>query len=93
MDVQQGKGAPFVRETKDVLQSIEDLCLSWCKVQPFTGGRFGGWVSENFLGLSRLLQWLYSRLDLMASDKDPFVTPTKDLKKWYSHELKGWLEA
>jgi hypothetical protein len=89
----KGKSTPFVDETQEVLSGIEDLNLSWCKVQPFTGGKFGGWVSENFLGLSRLLKWLYSRLDEVASDKEPFVQPDLPLKKWLAPSLKGWLKA
>jgi hypothetical protein len=89
----KGKSTAFVEETQEVLRGIEDLNLSWCKVQPFTGGKFGGWVSENFLGLSRLLKWLYSRMDEVASDKEPFVEPNLPLNKWLAPSLKGWLKA
>jgi hypothetical protein len=88
----KGKCSAFLSEATAMLQGLEDLNLSWCKLQPFSGGKFGGWVSENFLGLSRVLKWLYSRLDEVATDKEPFVQPETPLKKWLAKDLKRWLQ-
>jgi hypothetical protein len=87
----KGKCSAFLDEATSVLQGVEHLHLSWCKLQPFSGGKIGGWVSENFLGLSRVLKWLYSRLDQVASDKEPFVQPETQLEKWLAKDLKRWL--
>ena len=32
--------------------------VEWCKVAPYTGEKFGGWVSENHLALMRLSNWI-----------------------------------
>jgi len=48
---ERGKNELFLQYSKMVLQSVKILKLSWCKVLPYCGGKFGGWVSENYLGL------------------------------------------
>ena len=49
----QRKGTAFSSRMKNTLDSIEKLCLAWCKMQPYrSGGKFGGWVSENYLSMT-----------------------------------------
>ena len=36
---------------------IMELHLSWCKTQPYTTDKLGGWISENFLGFARIMPW------------------------------------
>ena len=65
------KGAPFVKHMMGMLESIHELGLCWCPILPYKGGKFGGWVSENYLTMSRLLKWFYSVLDEIAPDAEP----------------------
>jgi hypothetical protein len=45
---------------KDILDSVAKLKLDWCVALQLTGPNFGGWVSENYLDLARLIRWFYS---------------------------------
>jgi hypothetical protein len=87
----KGKSPAFIKETAKLLEWVEDLKLSWCKVIPYRGGKLGGWVSENYLALSRLLRWVYSRLDELAVDREPFVEPDLPLDRWTVKPLNEWL--
>jgi hypothetical protein len=51
------KSAFFSRYTKNSLECIQKLNMSWCKCIIYESGNFGGWVSENYLSLGRLLPW------------------------------------
>ena len=83
---------PFVRAMESQFQSIGKLKLSWMKTLPYKAGKFGGWVSENYLALSRLLKWFYSSLDLITSDAAPWIQPNKHPDKWSMVDNKGWLQ-
>ncbi len=86
----KGKHRSFVRHAEGVLESIQALGLKWCKAIPYSSGKLGGWVSENYLALSRVIKWFYSRLDHIADDKK-FVQPCIPQKKWVMDDNKGWL--
>ena len=86
------KMKPFVRAMESQFLSIDKLKLSWMKTLPYKAGKFGGWVSENFLAISRLLKWFYSSLNLIASDAAPWIEPNKHPDKWSMVDNKGWLQ-
>jgi hypothetical protein len=86
------KGAPFVKHMKGYLESLQDLNLCWCPILPYKGGKFGGWVSENFLTMSRLLKWFYGVLDEIAPDAEPWSEPNKPMKDWLGKDCKMWLK-
>jgi hypothetical protein len=85
------KMAPFVRAMKKQFESLDKLKLSWIKTLPYKAGKFGGWVSENYLAISRLLKWFYSSLALIASDPAPWHEPNKPPDKWSMVDNKAWL--
>jgi hypothetical protein len=88
------KADPFARQMKDLLFSVEELKLSWIKILAYRGGKFGGWVSENYLAMSRILKWFYSLLHRIASDKKIWVEPVdKPKDKWPAKDNKSWLQA
>jgi hypothetical protein len=41
------KSASFCRYTKNSLECIQKLNISWCKCIAYKSGNFDGWVSEN----------------------------------------------
>jgi hypothetical protein len=86
------KGKAFVRQMKGLLESLQKLHLSWCPVLPYKGGKFGGWVSENYLTMSRLLKWFYSVLDEIAPDDKPWSEPDRPMKDWTGEDCKHWLK-
>jgi hypothetical protein len=87
------KSTSFAKEMKKIMESLDELKLSWLKILPYKeSGKFGGWVSENFVAMSRILKWFYSLLDRVASDKAPWVEPVdKPHKNWTIVDNKGWL--
>ncbi len=89
---EKGKKASFIAEIKGILESVEELQLSWCRVIAFPGGKLGGWVSENYLGLSRLLKWFYSHLANVSVDKE-FTEPTTPWRIWNGAVCKAWLKS
>ena len=64
----RGAGATFVRYTKGILESIQNLKLSWCKAIPYKNGKLGGWVSESYLAMARLNKWFYSGIIHINAD-------------------------
>ena len=34
----------------------------------YEGGKFPGWVSENYMAMGRLCKWVYSYFDCVAED-------------------------
>jgi hypothetical protein len=51
----RGKNAAFVRYLDGTLDLLQLLGIDWCCCVPYKSVKFGGWVSENYLGGSRLL--------------------------------------
>lgn len=86
------KGKAFGEYATGILESIEVLKLAWVKVLPFSEGTFGGWISENMLGLARITPWLYSRIDCVANDPE-FVEPPHPIEKWVKTDMSKWLIA
>jgi len=88
----RGRYDAFLKSMDSVLESVQSLCLGWCKALPYRGGTFGGWVSENFLCIARLLPWVYSRLPQVAADPAVYTDPDdKPMSKWTKKENIAWL--
>jgi hypothetical protein len=87
------KSTSFAKEMTKIMESLDHLKLSWLKILPYKeSGKFGGWVSENFVAMSRILKWFYSLLDRVASDKVAWVEPVdKPQNNWTAIDNKGWL--
>jgi hypothetical protein len=86
----RGKNAAFVRYLEGTLESLQLLGLDWCRCVPYKSGKFGGWVSENYVAVSRLLTWLFRGIDSIAPD-----TPTDDpeipQRRWNKRQNCHWL--
>ena len=89
---QQNKGASIRRELLQMTSEVEQLHLSWCKVQPFKGEKLGGWVSENFMGFARIAPWAYSCIERIREDP-PFIAPDKAINRWTGEECKDFLRS
>jgi len=85
------KAQPFVRKMKGMMESINELNLSWLPILPFKGGKFGGWVSENFLTMSRVMAWFYSSLDEIAADQETWTEPDRQMQDWTGDDCAKWL--
>ena len=51
-----------------MLESLQDLILSWCKTVTYRRSKFGAWVSETYLATDYLNKWFYVPVDVMNSD-------------------------
>lgn len=86
-------GKQFIRYGENVLEELMSLGLPWCKIMKYSNtGRFGGWVSENYLGFSRFIPWFYSVIDEMTDDI-PYVQPNKSVDQWNKSECKAWMRS
>ena len=88
----RGKYDSFQKSMDSVFESVQSMNLGWCKALPYRGGTFGGWVSEIFLCIARLLPWVYSRLLHVAADPAIYTDPDeKPMSKWTKKENIAWL--
>ena len=76
-----------------VLQDVKQLNLDWCKLFPYCGGKFGGWMAENYLAMSRVNCWFYSMIHTLPIEKEYAGDPIKCQTKWIKKENEGWLRA
>ena len=87
----RGTRASFYRYTAPLLESIADLKLDWCKAQPYTGGKLGGYVSENYVALAKLSKWFYTGLHYLTED-EAYVEPVGlPWTHWIKPHNVGWL--
>ena len=83
--------ANFYKLTNGILEPIQALRVEWCKVLPFSNTKFGGWVSENYLGFSRLMLWFYSLLRFVPSPIE-YIQPNIDQNKWSRKQNEEWMK-
>ena len=60
------RNAPFMKSIALRMNNVNQLRLSWCKVEQFSSDKnlTGGWLAENFLGYSRLFPIWYANLGI-----------------------------
>jgi hypothetical protein len=75
-----------------ILDMIKLKNLSWCKVLPYSEGKFGGWVSENFLAIARIADWFFSIL-IFLPERSAYQDPTRPYSQWTKKENIAWLQA
>lgn len=83
----------FLRMTNTVLGEVKSLNIHWCKILEYPStDKFGGWVSENFLAMSRLANWFYSFVTFLP-EADEYSDPRSNYKTWSKPMNQKWLEA
>lgn len=92
--VAQNKWSSFARSIKNYLDAFQTMTIDWIAVLPYKGGKLGGWVSENFLGFSRIQLWFFQNMSEAA------VTPDNDAPpegipqhRWTHKQNKYWLRV
>ena len=55
------------KKNSSLLSLVENLRLDWCKIVRFDEGTFGGWVSENYVGLMKISLWVFSTFQELPS--------------------------
>jgi len=96
MDVLKHKNAYtiFFRLSKNILLGIQQLNVSWCKILTWEEGKLGGWISENYLGYARIVDWhlsLVNNLDEIM--ENIYKEPITHYSKWTGKMCKDWLES
>ena len=84
------KKSSFMSQMNDVLDYIADMKLDWCKVFSVETDKFGGWVSENWCSLGRIMKWVYSAFDNII-ESDEYEEPKKNVKYWTTKECDQYL--
>ena len=88
----QLKLSSFLRSTEGYLSGFLEMTIDWLAILPYKGGKLGGWVSENYLGFSRIMPWFYQNIDkatkVRHEDEPP---PNLPQKKWTNKQNKYWL--
>ena len=47
-----GSQSALQRFGSSILQEVKELNLDWCKLLPYSGGKFGDWMAENYLAMA-----------------------------------------
>ena len=89
----RGSQSGFVRSASGLLEGIKKFNLDWCKTIGYSGGKLGGWVSENYMGFIRIASWFYMELEILAPDETYEEPKEKPMLKWNMTENKGWLRV
>jgi hypothetical protein len=90
--ITRNKNQAFIRHTGGILESIIILQLPWMKALPYTKGKFGGYVGENFVALTRLSMWFYSSLLFMESESTEWSEPLHSQLSWLKRDNVKWLK-
>ena len=87
----QKRHSSFVSYASNVLSTLDELQLGWCKVLPYSSRKFGGWVSENYLALVRIFKWIYAPIQQMDVVDSPFDLPETPQQQWNKDVNVMWL--
>ena len=82
----------FLLAVQGRLEQINRPQLQWCKAIPCKKGKLGGWVSENYVAIGKVVKWFCSDLVDIAETVE-FVEPDAPLEQWLVRDLKGWLRV
>jgi len=88
----RGKTNSFMMYMTGTLEGIQVLGIDWCRSIPYSSGKLGGWVSENYLAVARLLSWICGGIAEVAPDT-AFEEPHKEQQKWRLRENQQWLSV
>ena len=91
----RSKNEAFIRLVQRQLEPLLDMSTDWMKCRQYKGGKFSGFVSENYLAYARIASWMYQNVDKAMPDRDVHKNappPEKtNHKLWTVAELKYWL--
>ena len=77
-----------------LIDIIDEMKLDWLKILPLgPSNSFGGYVSENWMAVCRLIRWMYSPLkSIIRIDMDKKQSFKKDVLEWTADEMRKWLQ-
>ena len=90
----QLKWSSFIRSTRRLLDEFQTMTIDWLPILPFNDGKLGGWVSENFLGFSRIMAWFYQNIHEATEIADNDEPPANvSQTQWTLKQNKYWLRV
>ena len=90
-----GLDAEFRRRQEKILEPLRKMGLDWLNVMLYKGEKLGGWVSENYLGFSRIMVWFYQNIDQLPRTNQQINAPPDGLpqKNWTKKHNEHWLRS
>jgi hypothetical protein len=83
----------FSKSTRTPLKQLEDLHLSWCKIQPINAsGTLSNHVSENFLAFARIGKWLFGCASILRPDDITYVDPNIAPAQFNIGQIRRWFK-
>lgn len=75
---------------------VKSFSVEWLKLKPYTGKKFGGYLSENYIALARISHWFYQNYDTAMSDDEEagpksVPPPGKKLEDYTIKNNQYWL--
>jgi hypothetical protein len=89
---QKRKFTDLMNKSKGIMDEIHELRVDWCKAMPLTNGKFGAWVSEQYLAFSKVLVWWFGLLDCVE-DEPEYQDPAGHHSGWNRKDGVSWLRA
>ena len=86
------KHASFVDNNGYLLDAFCAMSIDWLVVLSFGKGTMGGWVSENFLGFSRIVLWFYQNIEVATVKVEDIPPLGLAQKKWTKKHNTYWLK-
>ena len=77
------KHTSFVENNGYYLDTLQSMSIDWLMILCFGKGTMGSWVSENFLGFSRILLWFYQNIEA-APERIEDIPPSGVAQKAWS---------
>jgi hypothetical protein len=87
------QGPNFLSLVKGKLRIVKKMNIEWCKVLEYPRtDKTGGWVSENFVAMTRLCVWFYSILKQLPINEQ-YTDPVTNYTTWNKKECEKWLQV
>ena len=83
----------FKKRAEELNKLLDDLYLEWLNILSFRDGKLGGWVSENYLSFSRLINWFFQHITELIREVEDNTKPPSDIPdgRWYKPHYVRWL--
>ena len=87
------KRKPMMESFAAMVPYLSNMRLEWLKILPLCENlTFGGYVSENWVAVSRLSCWFYSCVPkIIPNTTIETIDPSKPLTMWTGQEMRRWL--
>lgn len=85
----------FLERCKKLNGLLDDVRIDWLRVEDFRDGKFGGWVSENFVAFSRVFLWFFQDIGSLIRkellDDNSIPPSSRPNSSWCGRHYRRWL--